>query len=319
MWTLSHSQRFTLNGSEPSTSYEHLTLNEALSGIFGSISLAAWIFLLVCTTNFPLREALPIITKVLSHTTDDANNFISYHVQIPQLVENYRQQSADGISLAFLAVWFIGDIASLAGGLWANLVPTVIALSVYFCIADLVLVIQCLYYNKLNARHKLAQHDSTIDGPARKSSVHSRNSSSTAASSEDLEHQPLLSRRRSSDNLGLPGSHQRRRSSAVKKASAALLQQSGNSDNRSSDTSTVDGAAAVDFPDILEANDAGSHAWIKNSVSIVVICIAGVVGWFLAWRARVWRPTPVDGDDATVNMSFSAEALGYISALCYLG
>jgi len=50
-----------------------LTWNEALSGVTGSISLACWIFLLV-----------------------------------PQLIENYQQESADGISLTFLFIWFIG-------------------------------------------------------------------------------------------------------------------------------------------------------------------------------------------------------------------
>lgn len=133
-----------------------LTLHEALSGVFGSISLASWIFLLV-----------------------------------PQLIENYKQGSAEGISLAFLAVWFLGDITNLAGALWARLVPTVIALAVYFCFADLVLIGQCLYYNVKNARK-------------------TRKSSRT---SNDPIEQPLLGRRDSS-NLGLPGSH-RRRSSAL--------------------------------------------------------------------------------------------------------
>ncbi|KAK5142463.1 hypothetical protein LTR32_005195 [Rachicladosporium monterosium] len=96
-----------------------LTLNEALSGISGSISLAAWIFLLV-----------------------------------PQLLENYQQGSADGISLTFLFIWFVGDVANLAGALWAGLVPTVIALAIYFCFADAILIGQCLYYNALNKRRE---------------------------------------------------------------------------------------------------------------------------------------------------------------------
>ena len=70
--------------------------------------------------------------------------------QVPQLIENYKTGSADGISLAFLAVWFIGDIANLVGAIWARLVPTVIALAIYFCIADTVLIVQCLYYRRMN-------------------------------------------------------------------------------------------------------------------------------------------------------------------------
>jgi len=144
----------------------HLTTHEALSGIFGSISLASWIFLLA-----------------------------------PQLIENYKQGSADGISLAFLAVWFIGDITSLAGAVWAGLVPTAVALAVYFCFSDLILITQCLYYNIVNAR---------------KSRKQSTRSNQTLDSAE----QPLLSRRDSS--IGLPGSHQRRSSTASRRHRTSL-------------------------------------------------------------------------------------------------
>ncbi|EAT87723.2 hypothetical protein HBI56_119880 [Parastagonospora nodorum] len=141
-----------------------LTTNEALSGVFGSISLASWIFLLV-----------------------------------PQLIENYKQGSADGISLAFLTVWFIGDITNLAGALWAGLVPTVIALAIYFCFADLILISQCVYYNLKNSRR------------TRKSSTRST----------DSVEAPLLGRRDSS-NIGLPGSH-RRDSQASRRRRASSL------------------------------------------------------------------------------------------------
>ncbi|KAF2117838.1 PQ loop repeat-domain-containing protein [Lophiotrema nucula] len=134
-----------------------LTAHEALSGVFGSISLASWIFLLV-----------------------------------PQLVENYKQGSADGISLAFLTVWFIGDITNLIGAIWAGLVPTVIALAVYFCFADLILISQCLYYNLLNARKARRR--------------------STRSTFGEAAEEPLLGRRDS--NIGLPGSHRRTSSGA---------------------------------------------------------------------------------------------------------
>ncbi|KAL8711539.1 MAG: hypothetical protein Q9220_003949 [cf. Caloplaca sp. 1 TL-2023] len=85
---------------------------EALSGIMGSISLVAWICVLM-----------------------------------PQLAKNIKTRSAQGISLAFLTVWLIGDLTNLIGAVWARLVSTVIALAFYFCIADIVLILQCLYYN----------------------------------------------------------------------------------------------------------------------------------------------------------------------------
>ena len=67
-----------------------LYIREIISGISGSISLACWVFVL-----------------------------------LPQLLENYLSKSADGISLAFLIVWFVGDLANLLGAALAYLVPTV--------------------------------------------------------------------------------------------------------------------------------------------------------------------------------------------------
>ncbi|OCL03867.1 vacuolar membrane PQ loop repeat protein [Glonium stellatum] len=143
-----------------------LTPHEALSGIFGSVSLASWIFLLV-----------------------------------PQLIENYKQGAADGISLAFLTVWFIGDITNLAGAVWAGLVPTAIVLAVYFCFSDLILITQCLYYNFINARK-------------------SRKEITRPNQTQDSAEQPLLGRRDSS--IGLPGSHRRRSSAASRQHRASL-------------------------------------------------------------------------------------------------
>ncbi|KAK3082369.1 hypothetical protein LTS18_004281 [Coniosporium uncinatum] len=225
-----------------------LTPHEALSGVFGSISLAAWIFLLV-----------------------------------PQLIENYKQGSAEGISLAFLFVWFIGDITNLAGALWAGLVPTVTALAVYFCIADFVLISQCLYYNYVNARRR-------------------RKESAVSAQTESSEEEPLLRRgSRSSDNTGLPGSHRRRSSTA-----------------RSDGGGT---GRTASLPSITEEQPR-TREWLKNTISIFFVCAAGAVGWAIAWQSHAWKPAPEEGagnPEDTQPMAMGAQVLGYISAVCYLG
>ncbi|KAF2085933.1 PQ-loop-domain-containing protein [Saccharata proteae CBS 121410] len=223
----------------------HLSWNEALSGVFGSVSLAAWIFLLV-----------------------------------PQLVENYKQGSADGISIVFLAIWFVGDITNLVGAIWAGLVPTVIALAVYFCFADLILISQCLYYNIKNARR------------ARKAS--------TVSALSDPAERPLLDRR-NSENIGLPGSRRRRSSAASRRARGSM--------DRS------DSLAGI----VEVEEESTRSAWLKNALSIVGICLAGAAGWGIAWATGVWRPTPVDQDAGSDGMPIGAEILGYASAICYLG
>ena len=75
----------------------------------------------------------------------------NYH-QLPQLVENYRLKSAQGVSLAFLTIWLVGDVTNLIGAIFARLVPTVTALAIYFCISDFILITQCLYYRNSVAR-----------------------------------------------------------------------------------------------------------------------------------------------------------------------
>jgi uncharacterized protein with PQ loop repeat len=211
------------------------------------------------------REAL----QPISHRTRHHHATQLTPHQVPQLLENYKQGSADGISLAFLTVWFIGDITNLAGALWAGLVPTVIALAIYFCFADLILISQCVYYNLKNAR---------------------RERKASARSTESVE-APLLGRRDSS-NLGLPGSH-RRDSQASRRRRASSL------------------------PTIADVEEGGGE-WVKNSLSVVGVCVVGAAGWAIAWKTGVWSPQPLD-EAAGTDMALGAQLLGYASAVCYLG
>ncbi|KAL4776286.1 PQ loop repeat-domain-containing protein [Aspergillus nidulans var. acristatus] len=227
-----------------------LTPREAASGLLGSISLTCWIFLLV-----------------------------------PQLIENYRNGNAEAISLLFLFVWFVGDITNLAGSAWAGLVPVVIAIAVYFCLADGVLIGQCLYYRARNS-HGAAAHLCE----------------SSPATPEPTT--PLLGRRYSDALLDGNGS-QRRRSSRPS-------------------YSAVTGSQQAQLPDdtlakLVEENWIGQGAFVKNFSSVLAICVIGMAGWTVAWQTGVWRPAPLGGTSAGVDMAPGAQVLGYISAVCYLG
>ncbi|RYP34792.1 hypothetical protein DL767_004129 [Monosporascus sp. MG133] len=84
---------------------------EAISGICGSISIAAWVV-----------------------------------VFSPQIIENFRRSSADGLSLQFIIVWLAGDVFNILGAVLQDVLPTMIVLAVYYTIADIVLLAQCFYY-----------------------------------------------------------------------------------------------------------------------------------------------------------------------------
>ncbi|KZV73803.1 PQ-loop-domain-containing protein [Peniophora sp. CONT] len=67
-------------------------------------------------------------------------------VYTPQLIENYKRKSGDGVSVPFVVIWLAGDILNLLGALIANLLPTVILLAVWYSLCDSVLLGQIYYY-----------------------------------------------------------------------------------------------------------------------------------------------------------------------------
>ncbi|KAI1824379.1 PQ-loop-domain-containing protein [Xylaria intraflava] len=124
-----------------------LSVNEALSGVFGSVSLTAWICLL-----------------------------------IPQLITNYKANSAEGLSMGFLAIWLFGDVANLTGALASGLAPTATLLSGYFCISDIILITQCVYYNMRNAHSARRRSHSTSSGVSEDAPLLRRSSTTLSGS-----------------------------------------------------------------------------------------------------------------------------------------
>ncbi|EEH18692.1 hypothetical protein PABG_07752 [Paracoccidioides brasiliensis Pb03] len=243
-----------------------LTAREVASGVLGSICLACWIFLLV-----------------------------------PQLIENYKNGSADAVSLAFLFVWFIGDITNLIGSLWAQLVPVIITIAIYFCLADGILISQCIYYDHQNARR-----DAAAAAHERSGSDYRTLSSATAGSVSEADSDamdpttPLLSRRMSQNlvasALVAVASRRRRRSTeSMRRRRSSHLQDS--------------------LTKILEETEP-RNAWARNSLSVIGICAAGAAGWLIAWQSGVWHPTSNEHSGQTV---LGAQVMGYVSAVCYLG
>lgn len=84
---------------------------KAVSGITGLISLACWII-----------------------------------VFAPQIYENYRRKSSEGLSLLFVILWLAGDVFNVLGSVIQGVLPTMIILAIYYTFADIVLLWQCLLY-----------------------------------------------------------------------------------------------------------------------------------------------------------------------------
>ncbi|EIW59688.1 PQ-loop-domain-containing protein [Trametes versicolor FP-101664 SS1] len=73
-------------------------------------------------------------------------------VYSPQILENYRKQSGEGLSVSFVTVWLIGDICNLTGAVMANLIPTIVILGSYYSVCDVILLTQIYYYRWKKAR-----------------------------------------------------------------------------------------------------------------------------------------------------------------------
>jgi len=52
-------------------------------------------------------------------------------VYTPQLYKNFALKSGEGLSVAFVVIWLVGDLCNLIGASRAGLLPTVIILAGY--------------------------------------------------------------------------------------------------------------------------------------------------------------------------------------------
>ncbi|KAF8004016.1 hypothetical protein HF325_001464 [Metschnikowia pulcherrima] len=83
--------------------------------------------------------------------------------QLPQVLENYANQSVAGVSAAFLACWIAGDVTNLIGCLLTRALPFQTCLAAYYCFIDLILSIQYWYYTIIYPRQRV--HHNMLQSP----------------------------------------------------------------------------------------------------------------------------------------------------------
>ncbi|KAG8973590.1 rRNA (cytosine-C5-)-methyltransferase nop2 [Tulasnella sp. 425] len=74
--------------------------------------------------------------------------------QLPQIIENFKTQSVDGLALPFLVNWLFGDATNLIGCILTDQLPFQKYLASYFCLVDICLVAQFVHYSDLFKSHK---------------------------------------------------------------------------------------------------------------------------------------------------------------------
>jgi len=161
------------------------------------------------------------------------------------------------------------------GSIWANLLPTVIALALYYCFADFVLLSQVFYYNQQSRRRN-----------AMGTERHEQRHHVDTAVPSDLT-QPLLPRRESTSTQSII---YRRQSASRRRDSLSAL---------------------------IEKKPSTRTVVTRNMLAISGTCLAGTLGWFIAWKTGAWKAR--DGAPGNAPPETGAEILGYISAALYLG
>lgn len=213
----------------------------------------------------------------------------------PQIIENFRRGSADGLSVIFLVVWLLGDFFNIVGAVLQGVLPTMVILALYYTLADIVLVGQVFYYRGFTLTDKVEKLE---EGPQ--------------------EEEPLLARRDS----GINSPVRPRYDESIRRRSLSLLgRQLSNVDGThlSPAIPLVDAPKVSDAPVIKNVRSTTTlRAVIFNSFSIVLVCTAGVLGWYIGQRSNHSRHTE-DDSPSLPEFNLIGQIFGYLCAAFYLG
>ncbi|CAO3664233.1 unnamed protein product [Rhizopus stolonifer] len=79
--------------------------------------------------------------------------------QVPQMIENYMQQSAEGLSQYLLYFWLAGDLANVISCFLNHQLPFQIYLAAYYCMTDFILLFQYFLYRKPKSYSEIKQSE----------------------------------------------------------------------------------------------------------------------------------------------------------------
>ncbi|XP_057445693.1 probable vacuolar amino acid transporter YPQ1 isoform X2 [Lotus japonicus] len=106
------------------------------------------------------EHCLQLVEKLMGNETETASmalGIISVIVwvvaEIPQIITNYREKSTEGLSVAFLLTWIIGDLFNIFGCLLEPAtLPTQLYIAVLYTFITLSLCTQSIYYGHIYPR-----------------------------------------------------------------------------------------------------------------------------------------------------------------------
>lgn len=244
---------------------------EALSGICGSISIACWVV-----------------------------------VFTPQIIENFRRSSAEGLSIVFIVVWLLGDLFNILGAILQGVLPTMIILAVYYTLADIVLMLQVFYYRGFTLS----------DAPQAKPALSSNANADANETLSDGERQPLL---------GAPSPDieaATRRRSFGEQIRDQLL--NPGAEHLSPATPMIDPAHHAQSETVDQSTSSFKTA-LFNAAAVLAVCLAGILGWYLSTlhshrTSRHHTSKSIHSTSFPSSLQFDplGQFFGYLCAVFYL-
>ncbi|KWU44967.1 hypothetical protein RHOSPDRAFT_17229, partial [Rhodotorula sp. JG-1b] len=83
--------------------------------------------------------------------------------QSPQIYENFKRGSVEGLALPFLISWFVGDFTNFLGCVLTHQLPFQTYLAGYFLLVDVVLCSQFAYYSRIHPRSPVNAAPSDVE------------------------------------------------------------------------------------------------------------------------------------------------------------
>jgi uncharacterized protein with PQ loop repeat len=234
----------------------------------------------------------------------------------PQIIENFRRGSADGLSLLFLVVWLAGDVFNILGAVLQGVLPTMTILAIYYTLADIVLLGQCFYYRGLTLKDGVTSA-STPEDPEEVETA------SPVISRKPTEHTSLLSAHDTHHNYhsntgpsngnGPPLlSHDHRRHSAT-----SFLHSSVDGTHLSPATPFIEPTK----PSRQTKAISTIRTILLNLSAVALVCAAGIVGWYVSRSAPAKHKKHSDHSPNDTALAFDTpgQVFGYLCAILYLG
>lgn len=239
----------------------------------------------------------------------------------PQIIENFRRKSADALSLLFLVIWLAGDVFNILGAVLQGVLPTMIILAVYYTLADIVLLFQCFYYRGFPWSDESQKQQGEERPPSPEGYVDDAEHQESSDVQESSEQTPLLSRETQNGRYHRSPTHpstpSRRRSSLT--SLSTLREQFARLDS----THLSPAMPLIEPPKPSAKNllrpASSLQIALFNTFTVVFVCAAGVLGWYISVRSTPRRRQGPGQEPEALTFDILGQIFGYLCAVLYLG